>query len=744
MRMILGALAIISAVLMGYSVSRYKAPEIQADIDSRTEERLASIETADELTVDTDGRHVTLRGYAASEAEKGQIIERAEEVWGALGPIDEIELLEVVTPYEISIAKEVDGRSTLRGVVPSETARLALIDKAEALFGEQVDSDLTLAAGVPEGNWLGAVLQGMDGLAVLNHGQLQIVDNDVNLSGEAPRSDDVERIEVLKDELSDGFSWSGALDVERPTVSPFTFAVDKAGDLWTVDGYAPDEEVRGRLLSKIHIMAADAEIRADIRLADGMPNGDWPLKTEAAIEALAKLERGTLEIQDQGVSLEGDVANQADLDAIQAVASETPGGADWRSDLVVLRPTIRPYVIEIEKSEDGDWSIAGVVPDEESRDLLIRAVKQSAEDQDVDAKLQLADGMPGTDWQDYVQDRLSALDSVKAGMLRFKDYDVRLDGIVADLDAAKEAYAEVADIDPKIQTDLEALDSTMDAYLDLRLSPDDGITVNGALPSGLSRTEAVELLGLSSGHDGELTENGRGDAAAWRKDLATIGSYLPEFETVELSLKDGRAAIDGETHAKSDAEQVIDKLADALDRRWQPELVIVTTDRTYADGTRRTNPLSGTEEEYRRGFWLAVTTIEAGLDACRAQTSLILATNKITFLVGEARLDARARRIINDLSSVAIGCLDGSGDLRLEIGGHTDSKGADDMNLKLSQARAEAVLASLIARGVSAEALAARGYGETQPIGDNATAEGRSANRRITFDWLDAAQQADG
>ena len=744
MRMILGALVIILAVLMGYSVSRYKAPEIQADIDSRTEERLASIGPAGELSVDTDGRHVTLRGYASSEAEKGQIIEQADEIWGGLGPIDEIKLLEVAKPYEVSIAKEANGRSTLRGVVPSEAARLALINKAEALFGEQVDTELTLAAGAPEGNWLGAVLQGMDGLAVLNHGRLQVVDSVIDLSGEAPRSLDVGRIETLKAGMTEGFSWSGALDVERPTVSPFTFAVDKVGDLWKVDGYAPDEAARGRLLSKIQAMAGDVEVKADIELADGMPDGDWPETTEAAIEALSRLERGALRIQDQDVSLEGDVANQADLDAIQALASETPGGSDWRSDLVVLRPTIRPYVVEIEKGEDGRWSVAGVVPDKESRDLLIQAVKQTAEGRDVDAKLQLADGMPGSDWQDYVRDRLSTLNNVEAGMLRFKDYDVRLEGTVADLDAAEEAHAEVAGIDPKIQSELEALDPTMDAYLNLRLSPDDGVTVNGALPSGLSKTEAVELLGLSSGSNDELLENGRGDAVAWRKDLATIGSYLPEFETVELSLKDGRAAIDGETHAKSDVEQVIDKLTVALTERWQPEMAIEVTDSTYTDGSRRTNPLSGTEEEYRRGFWLPVTTIKAGLDACRTQTSLILATNKITFLVGEARLDARARRIINDLSSVAIGCLDGSDDLRLEIGGHTDSQGADDMNLKLSQARAEAVLNSLIARGVSADALAARGYGETQPIADNATVGGRSANRRITFNWLDVAQQADG
>lgn len=739
MRIVLGLLIVVLALLMGYSASRYKAPIIQADIDQRTEEHLASLETASDLVIETDGRHVTLRGRAVSEAEKERILESANDVWGALGPIDEIELLEVARPFELSVIKDEDGRIILSGVVPSEAAQQALLKEATDRFGDNIEDDLELAAGVPEDDWIGAVTQGMRGLADLDHGRLQMVDSSIDLSGEAARGEDVERIDALKAEPLIGFTWSGELDVARPTVSPFTFAVSKDGGVWQVDGYAPDEATRGQLLAKLQAAAGDQEVMADIELADGMPDDKWPAATEAAIDAMARLETGKLSIADHDVQFDGDVASNADLEAIQALAAKAPGSLDWKSDLVVLRPTIRPYVVEIEKTDDGRWSLAGAVPDEESRDALVEAAIEAAGGDDVEVKLQLADGVPGVDWQDFVGDRLAALESVDAGTLRFEDYDVSLEGTVATTDAAQEASTEVAGIDPKIEADFEALDPTVDAFLDLRLSADDGVTLNGVLPSGLSEKEAVEILGLEAGHDGELSENGRGNASAWREDLAVIGSYLPEFETVELSLKDGRAEIDGEVHAKSDAGQIVEKLTAALDQRWQPELTVAATDESHADGTRRTNPLSGIDEEYRRGFWLPVTTIQAGLDACRTRTSAILASNKITFLVGEARLDARARRIINDLSAVAIGCLDGS-DLNLEIGGHTDSRGADDMNLKLSQSRADAVLDQLIARGVAANALTASGYGETEPIADNASIDGRSANRRITFKWLDGSQ----
>lgn len=112
MRIFFGILIVILGLLAGYSVSKYKAPEIQADIDGRTEGAFTSTETAADLAVDTDGRHVTLSRYAANEAEKEQILARTDNVWGALGPIDEIKLLEVAAPYQTSVAKHVDGRIT--------------------------------------------------------------------------------------------------------------------------------------------------------------------------------------------------------------------------------------------------------------------------------------------------------------------------------------------------------------------------------------------------------------------------------------------------------------------------------------------------------------------------------------------------------------------------------------------------------------------------------------------------------
>jgi len=74
--------------------------------------------------------------------------------------------------------------------------------------------------------------------------------------------------------------------------------------------------------------------------------------------------------------------------------------------------------------------------------------------------------------------------------------------------------------------------------------------------------------------------------------------------------------------------------------------------------------------------------------------------------------------------------------MRLRIAGHTDSKGSDDYNQKLSESRAQSVVDYLIVQGVAAGRLEAKGYGETQPIATNDTAEGRQRNRRTEFEVL--------
>jgi len=72
----------------------------------------------------------------------------------------------------------------------------------------------------------------------------------------------------------------------------------------------------------------------------------------------------------------------------------------------------------------------------------------------------------------------------------------------------------------------------------------------------------------------------------------------------------------------------------------------------------------------------------------------------------------------------------------VEIQGHTDSSGSDKVNLRLSQKRAERVREALIKKGIDSERIKAKGYGESQPIADNNSKEGRRKNRRVELKVL--------
>lgn len=77
---------------------------------------------------------------------------------------------------------------------------------------------------------------------------------------------------------------------------------------------------------------------------------------------------------------------------------------------------------------------------------------------------------------------------------------------------------------------------------------------------------------------------------------------------------------------------------------------------------------------------------------------------------------------------------------QISITGHTDSVGSDQYNQKLSEARARTVAEFMVENGVDPRIIRARGMGESQPVADNATAEGRQRNRRVEIEYRALAQ----
>jgi len=105
----------------------------------------------------------------------------------------------------------------------------------------------------------------------------------------------------------------------------------------------------------------------------------------------------------------------------------------------------------------------------------------------------------------------------------------------------------------------------------------------------------------------------------------------------------------------------------------------------------------------------------------------VIKIKDVRFKSGSARIN---QQYLNDLNKV-IRYLNENPQIRIEVAGHTDSRGSRKYNQKLSQRRADSVKRYLFSKGISNNRVSSAGYGESRPIASNKTAKGRAKNRRI-------------
>jgi outer membrane protein OmpA-like peptidoglycan-associated protein len=166
-----------------------------------------------------------------------------------------------------------------------------------------------------------------------------------------------------------------------------------------------------------------------------------------------------------------------------------------------------------------------------------------------------------------------------------------------------------------------------------------------------------------------------------------------------------------------------------LDERDERIATLETTLNGLTEETFTLNTLLAEQQE-RRDQLLQVEKLfnPAQAEVLRAGNSVVLRLIGLTFDSGSATIEQDDAILLIEVQK-AIQIFN---DALITVEGHTDSFGGDELNLELSQRRADAVRAYLLANmDLAAYRISALGYGETRPIANNETAEGRARNRRI-------------
>jgi outer membrane protein OmpA-like peptidoglycan-associated protein len=145
-----------------------------------------------------------------------------------------------------------------------------------------------------------------------------------------------------------------------------------------------------------------------------------------------------------------------------------------------------------------------------------------------------------------------------------------------------------------------------------------------------------------------------------------------------------------------------------------------TDDGTISDSqeiTNGTNPLDGTDDIPKKEQEL------------KAEVGVPIVLSGIVFKTGSSQISPESE----DILMQAFNTFDRHPEIEVEIQGHTDNVGKHDMNVKLSQKRADAVKAWLVKKNIAASRITTKGFGPDKPVAPNTTPEGKQQNRRIEF-----------
>lgn len=568
-------------------------------------------------------------------------------------------------------------------------------------------------------------------LSVDGHDWVDVTTNglQIEMRGEAPDEATRFRALTVAGSAVDATRLIDAMSVQVPDpVAPPRFSIEilRNEDGIALFGLIPEVTDRDGLIARARDIAQGGAVTDLMETADFPEPAQWARAVDYSFDALEDLPRSKISVAADRIAITATTESaQVQRRTETTLTRLAPVGIDVDLNLSAPRPVIAPFTLRFIIDAEGARFDACSADTDEARNRIISAARDAG--LAGPAICTVGMGVPSVRWVEAAEAAIAALAELGEGAVTFSNADITLvaaddaaqatfDRVVGELESTlPEAFSLTSLLPEPVRVDGTGDNLTTPEFVATR-SPEGLVQLRGRITDERSRA-AVESFAKARFGTANVRPATRLDEAlpeGWPLRVLAGLEALSLLNNGVVIVQPNYLELRGDTGEEGTPAEVSRLLADRLGDGEDYALQI--------DYEPTLNPVS------------ALPTPEE----CIADIEAITDERKITFDPGSADIAADALETIDKIASVLRECQG----LEIEIGGHTDSQGRESMNLNLSQARADAVLNAIMARRVLTANLRAKGYGETTPIADNGTEEGRELNRRITFELINQPADA--
>ncbi|ADO41738.1 OmpA family protein [Ketogulonicigenium vulgare] len=566
--------------------------------------------------------------------------------------------------------------------------------------------------------------QGMDWATVLADG-LQVV-----IEGEAPT--EVSRLHAMSAAATavDGARVVDNMSVRPPSdVAPPAFSIEmlRNQDAVSLIGLIPAASDRRALIARAEAFASDDGVTDLLNTADYPVPQHWNAAVTYAFRALQILPRAKISVSEGHVAITAiseSAAQQAEYET--TLSRQIPNGVSVDIDITAPRPVLTPFTLRFRIDAEGTATMEACSADStDARATIISAARGAGMTGTVNCTIGL--GTPSNQWASMASLGLNAANEIaRAGAsatLTMTDTDVRLiagsamnqsvfDGIVGRVENSLPAtFSFTAELPPP-PTEAEAGAPPPPQFY-VTLNTEGQAILTGRLADDLLNTSAGNFARAYFGASNVIMATRvlpDGLPQGWSTRVLTGIESLSHLNNGSVLITPDTITVRGETGEVNASNTISQFLINKLGQNAN-----FTVDVDYLEAL---DPIAGLPTP----------------GECVAQLGALNDENKIAFDPGSAQIAGSSLRVIDAMADVLRGC---PVDLPIRVAGYTDSQGRAEMNLRLSQDRADAVLAALRMRRVPVSSFTAVGFGAADPIASNDSEEGREANRRIAFSLIE-------